>query len=114
MRRPIGTRRVPSAQGKKFFQPMDVIQSILDVGIEHERLERRNRRIDSVDKAHLHQAEPILRDSRSRTRFSARAERAQPHLRDVGQRDTNTTEPVRYGHLDSRTACGQPRASFRR
>src|ERR1700730_6904112 len=28
---------------------MDVVESILDVGIAHERLEQRNRRIDSVD-----------------------------------------------------------------
>ena len=65
--------------------------------------------------ADLHHAERVLRHPRSRTRLPARAERAQPHLCDVGQRDPGTAEPVRYDHLDrSHRLRSTTRASSRR
>ena len=58
--------------------------------------------------AHLHHAQPVLRDSRSRTRLPARAQRAEPHLRDLASgaevplsefaKITSTVAPLAVNH----------------
>ena len=58
--------------------------------------------------AYLYEAQPVFCDPRSRARFPARAQRAQPHLCDIVQRQRSAAERVRQDHLDRGADCGKP------